>query len=349
MDKDSRIYVAGHRGIVGSALVSYLKEKGHTNVITCTHAELDLCDAAAVEKFFQQEQPEYVFFAAGIPCKATNYLNRADIFYQNLQMQSNVIYLSKKYSVKKMIYFASAYMYPKEAENPISENSLLTGTLEYMCEPYGLVKIVGTRMCEAFNLQYNTNFISIAPVNLYGNNGAFDLSRASVQNALFRKIYLSKLLSEKKYADFLNDLKMNDLEKAIKYVHEYGVTEKTVEIWGTGQARREFLHTYDLADACYFIMKHVDFDDLYDENDKQIKNTQINIGTGCSYSISELAEMIKEILDYRGSFVYNTAKPDSKFNRSTDCTKLSNLGWTSKIDLKNGISMMYDWYRENTK
>lgn len=349
MDKNSRIYVAGHRGIAGSALVSYLKEKGHTNIITRTHAELDLCDFAATEKFFQEEKPEYIFFAAGIPCKVTNYLKRADIFYQNLQLQNNIIYLSQKYDVRKMIYFASAYMYPKEAENPISENSLLTGPLEYMCEPYALVKIAGTRMCEAFNLQYGTNFISIAPVNLYGSNGDFDLSRASVQNALFRKIYLSKLLSEKKYDEFLTDLKMESLEKAIKYVNEYGVTENTVEIWGTGEARREFLHTYELADACYFIMNTVNFDDLFDENDKQIKNTQINIGTGCSYSIRELAETIKEILGFKGSFVFNTAKPDSKFNRSTDCTKLSALGWKSKIDLKTGISMMYDWYKRNNK
>lgn len=345
MDKNSRIYVAGHRGIAGSALVSYLKENGYTNILTRTHTELDLCDYAVAEKFFQQEQPEYVFFAAGIPCKLTNYLNRADIFYQNLQMQNNIIQLSCKYAVKKMIYFASAYMYPKEAENPINENSLLTGTLEYMCEPYGLVKIVGTRMCEAYNLQYNTNFISIAPVNLYGTNGDFNLSRASVQNALFRKIYLSKLLNEKKYDEFLHDLQMTDLGNAVKYINEYGVTENTVEIWGTGQARREFLHTYDLADVCCFIMNTINFDDLYGENDKQIKNTQINIGTGCSYSIRELAEIIKEVLEYKGSFVFNTAKPDSKFNRATDCTKLSHLGWKSKIDLKTGISMMYDWYR----
>lgn len=349
MDKNSRIYVAGHRGIAGSALVSYLKEKGHANIITKTHAELDLCDTAATEKFFQQEKPEYIFFAAANACGISNSQYRADFIYQNTMMQSNIIHLSYKYKVKKLLCYSSGYVYPRDKSGKIDENNLLQGELEYFCEPYAVAKINMMKMCEAYNIQYGTNFLCALLVNLYGNNGSFALENARVMHALIRKMHLGKLFFEKKYDELLHNLKLNELSDVLSYLNKFGLTENSVEIWGTGKSKREFLHSYDMADASYHIMNKVNFADCYDHSKKEIRNTHINMGSGIVVTIKELAELIKEIVDYPGELFFNADKPDSKMDRITDCTKLSNLGWKSKIDLKTGISMMYDWYKMYNK
>lgn len=318
MQKTSKIYVAGHRGLVGSAIVKNLTCKGYTNIVTRTHAELDLTHQHAVAEFFEQEKPEYVFLAAAkVGGIVANDMYRADFIYENLQIQNNVIHQSYVHGVKKLLFLGSTCIYPKNAPQPMNEDSLLTSELEYTNEPYAIAKIAGIKMCESYNLQYGTNFISVMPTNLYGPNDNFDLKTSHVLPALIRKIHEAKL---------------ND------------ATE--VEIWGSGKPRREFLYSEDMADACVFIMENVNFKDL-SKDKHEIRNTHINIGTGKDVSIQELAELVQKVVGYEGKLVYNTLKPDGTMLKLSDSSKLHALGWKHKMELEEGIETVYKLYVSN--
>lgn len=315
MNKTSKIYVAGHRGLVGSAIVKSLTAKGYTNIIGKTHGELDLTCQKDVQEFFEKEKPEYVFLAAAkVGGIVANNTYRADFIYENLAVQNNVIYQSYVHGVKKLLFLGSTCIYPKNAPQPMKEDSLLTSELEYTNEPYAIAKIAGIKMCESYNLQYGTNFISVMPTNLYGPNDNFDLETSHVLPALIRKIHEAKVNQEKE-----------------------------VEIWGSGKPRREFLYSEDMADACVFLMENVDFKDLIGDK-KEIRNTHINIGTGEDISIQELAELIQKIVGYEGKLVYNTSKPDGTMLKRTDPSKLNALGWKHKMELEEGIKNIYQWF-----
>ncbi|MCT7550969.1 GDP-L-fucose synthase [Aliarcobacter butzleri] len=345
MNKNSKIYVAGHRGLVGSAIVKNLKSKGYTNIITRTHSELDLINQKDVEEFFEKEKPEYVILAAAkVGGIIANNTYRADFIYENLQIQNNVIHQSYVNKVKKLLFLGSTCIYPKNAPQPMPENCLLTSPLEYTNEPYAIAKIAGIKMCESYNLQYGTNFISVMPTNLYGPNDNFDLEKSHVLPALVRKIYLAKLLNEEKYEEVIKDLNVSTLDEAKEYLSKFGVNETSVEIWGTGLPRREFLYSEDMADACVFLLENRDFKDTYDKNQKEIINTHINIGTGIDISIKELAELIQKIIGFNGELVFNTQKPDGTMVKLTDPSKLHSLGWKHKVELEDGIKTMYNWY-----
>jgi len=348
MRKTSKIYVAGHRGLVGSAIVKNLTCKGYTNIITRTHAELDLIDQKAVEQFFKQEKPEYVFLAAAkVGGIVANNTYRADFIYENLAIQNSIIHQSYIHGVEKLLFLGSTCIYPKNAPQPMKEEYLLTSELEYTNEPYAVAKIAGIKMCESYNLQYGTNFISVMPTNLYGPNDNFDLETSHVLPALIRKIHCAKLLNEKKYDEVIKDLHVSTIEEAKEYLAKFGVNEGQVEIWGSGKPRREFLYSEDMADACVYIMESRDFKDTYDENVKEVRNTHINIGTGVDVSIKELATLIREIIGFKGELVFNTQKPDGTMVKLTDPTKLNTLGWRHKVDLEEGIKSVYQWYLAN--
>ncbi|MGA1933002.1 GDP-L-fucose synthase family protein [Arcobacter sp. YIC-464] len=345
MNKNSKIYVAGHRGLVGSAIVKNLQSKGYTNIIYRTHKELDLTDQNAVEEFFSLEKPEYVILAAAkVGGIVANNTYRADFIYENLAIQNNVIHQSYVHKVKKLLFLGSTCIYPKEAPQPMPEDCLLTSPLEYTNEPYAIAKIAGIKMCESYNLQYGTNFISVMPTNLYGPNDNFDLEKSHVLPALIRKIYLAKLLNEGNTQAVLDDLNMNSLEEANNYLEKFGVNKDSVEIWGTGKPRREFLYSEDMADACVFLLENRDFTDTYDKNQKEVRNTHINIGTGVDISIKELATLIQDIIGFKGDLVFNTEKPDGTMVKLTDPSKLHSLGWKHKVELEDGIKTMFNWY-----
>tara|TARA_R110000751_G_scaffold233602_1_gene334534 strand:+ start:893 stop:1939 length:1047 start_codon:yes stop_codon:yes gene_type:complete len=346
MNKESKIYIAGHRGLVGSALLENLKQKGYNNIITKTHKELDLTNQNEVSEFFSSETPEFVFLAAAkVGGIIANNVYRADFIYANLMIQNNVIHQSYKHGVKKLLFLGSTCIYPKNAPQPMKEEYLLTDTLEYTNEPYAIAKIAGIKMCESYNLQYGTNFISVMPTNLYGPNDNFDLEKSHVLPALIRKIHLAKLLNENNIEAVLKDLDLSNIEEAKTYLSSFGVSGNSVEIWGSGKPKREFLWSKDMADACVFIMENRDFKDTFSEEKTEIRNTHINIGTGEDISIRELAEIIKSIVGFKGELIYNTNKPDGTLRKLTDVSKLNALGWKHKMELKNGINKMYEWYR----
>jgi GDP-L-fucose synthase len=320
MDKNSKIYIAGHRGLVGSAIVNNLITKGYINLIFKTHQELDLLDQHSVAEFFATEKPEYVFLAAAkVGGIVANNTYRADFIYENLMIQNNIIHQSYVNNVKKLMFLGSTCIYPKNAPQPMREDCLLTDTLEYTNEPYAIAKIAGIKMCESYNLQYGTNFISVMPTNLYGPNDNFDLETSHVLPALIRKIH---------------EAKINNIP--------------SVEIWGSGKPMREFLWSEDMADACVFLMENRNFKDTFSTT-AEIRNTHINIGTGIDISIHDLAHLIRDIIGYRGELYFNTEKPDGTMRKLTDVSKLHVLGWKHTIELRDGIQTMYDWYLENTK
>jgi GDP-L-fucose synthase len=345
MLKNSKIYIAGHRGLVGSAILENLKEKGYSNIITRTHKELDLTDQVQTRLFFEREKPEYVFLAAAkVGGIIANNVYRADFIHQNLMIQNNVIHQSYLNGVKKLLFLGSTCIYPKNCPQPMKEDYLLTDTLEYTNEPYAIAKIAGIKMCESYNLQYGTNFISVMPTNLYGPNDNFDLEKSHVLPALIRKIHLAKLLNESDGASVLKDTGFNTIEEANTYLLSFGVSNKSVEIWGTGKPKREFLWSKDMAEACVFIMQNRNFADTYKEGDKDIRNTHINIGTGKDVSIKELAEIIQNVIGFKGDLVFNTNKPDGTMRKLTDVSKLNGLGWKHKVELQEGIKLIYNWY-----
>jgi GDP-L-fucose synthase len=302
MEKNSKIYVAGHRGMVGSALVRKLHEHGHNNLVLAISKELDLRDAQQVQAFFEREKPEYIFLAAAkVGGIVANNTYRAEFLYDNLMIQNNVIHQAYRYGVKKLMFLGSSCIYPKMAPQPIKEEYLLTGPLEYTNEPYAIAKIAGIKMCDAYRDQYGCNFISVMPTNLYGPNDNYDLNNSHVLPALLRKFHEAK---------------------------ERGDAE--VIVWGTGNPRREFLHADDLADACYFLMQNYNEPGL------------INIGVGEDISIAELAQLVKEITGFEGSIKFDTSKPDGTPRKLLDVSKLHNLGWKERIGLREGIKKVYE-------
>ncbi|WP_257666577.1 GDP-L-fucose synthase family protein [Parapedobacter tibetensis] len=362
MNKDAKIYIAGHRGLVGSAILKNLQDKDYTNLITRMHAELDLTDTRSVADFFAQEKPEYVFLAAAkVGGIVANNTYRGEFIYENLMIQNNVIHQSYVHGVKKLLFLGSTCIYPKEAPQPIPENALLTGPLEYTNEPYAIAKIAGIKLCESYNIQYGTNFISVMPTNLYGPNDNFDLEKSHVLPALIRKIHLGKALENSDWNTIREDLDKRPIEgtsgrdteeRILSTLNKYGIRfkdgssrEVQIEIWGSGKPMREFLWSKDMADACIFIMENRDFKDFVPQETDEIRNTHLNIGTGEDISIAELVSLIKIIIDFRGNFVYDTAKPDGTLRKLTDPSKLQNLGWIYKTSLKEGIKKIYKSYK----
>lgn len=346
MNKNSKIYIAGHRGLVGSAVYENLKQNGYTNLIVKTKDELNLTNQTQVAEFFAKNKPEFVILAAAkVGGIEANNTYRAEFIYENLQIQNNVIHQSYLHKVKKLLFLGSTCIYPKNAPQPLKEQSLLTSELEYTNEPYAIAKIAGIKMCESYNLQYNTNFISVMPTNLYGKNDNFNLQTSHVLPALLRKIHLAKLLSEKRYDEVVKDLHVKDINEAKEYLAKFGVDEQRVEIWGSGEPRREFLHVKDMARACVFLMENVDFKDTYPLTCKEVKNTHINIGSGVDISIKELANLIKDIVGFNGELYFNTDKPDGTMLKRTEVSKLNALGWKYEIELKEGIRGVYEWYK----
>lgn len=308
MDKKSKIYLAGHRGLVGSALKRKLESKGYSNFIFRTHRELDLTNQQAVNEFFEQEKPEYVFLAAAkVGGILANNTYPAEFIYENLMIEANVIHASYRYDVKKLLFLGSSCIYPKLAPQPLKEEYLLTGPLEETNEAYAIAKIAGIRLCKHYNQQYGTNFISVMPTNLYGPNDNFDLETSHVMPALVRKFHEAKVKNEPE-----------------------------VVIWGTGKPLREFLHVDDMADACVYLMENFDMDDI---------GEFVNIGVGKDITIGELAELIKEIVGFAGEIKKDLSKPDGTPQKLLDITKLSSLGWKAKISLRDGIEQTYEWYQ----
>ncbi len=345
MDKNSKIYVAGHRGLVGSALMENLSNKGYSNIVTRTHKDLDLTNSLEVSGFFESEKPEYVFLAAAkVGGIVANNVYRADFIYENLMIQNNVIHQSYLNGVKKLLFLGSTCIYPKNAPQPMKEAYLLTDTLEYTNEPYAIAKIAGIKTCESYNLQYGTNFISVMPTNLYGPNDNFDLEKSHVLPALIRKIHLAKLLNESKFDEVLKDTKFDTIEESKIHLSKFGISENSVEIWGTGNPKREFLWSKDMADACVFIMENRDFKDTFSDESDEIRNTHINIGSGQEISISDLAYKIKELVGFKGELIFNSDKPDGTMRKLTDVSKLNNLGWKHSVSLDEGLKIIYSWY-----
>lgn len=366
--KDAKIYVAGHRGLVGSAIWSNLQAKGYSNLVGRSSADLDLRNMLEVDAFFEHEKPEYVFLAAAkVGGIVANNRYRADFIVDNLAIQNSVISCAFKHGVKKLLFLGSTCIYPRDCTQPMKENELLTGALEYTNEPYAIAKIAGLKMCESYNLQYGTNFISVMPTNLYGPNDNFDLERSHVLPALIRKIVLSDALHKGDEAFVRKDLDARPIEgvsgnasleemKAI--LSKYGVEAGRVEIWGTGTPLREFLWSEEMADACVYFMEKVDFSDIVavEAGEKiapseyiahQVRNTHINIGTGKEISIGELAALIAQKINYGGSLYFDASKPDGTMRKLTDVTKLHQLGWKHKIEISEGVDKMLAWYYDS--
>lgn len=356
MNKNSKIYIAGHRGLVGSAIWNNLKNKGYTNLIGKTHAELDLTDGVAVKKFFDNEQPEYVVLAAAhVGGIMANNTYRADFIYENLQIQQNVIGEAFRHKVNKLLFLGSTCIYPRDAEQPIKEEALLTSPLEYTNEPYAIAKIAGLKMCESFNLQYGTNYIAVMPTNLYGPNDNFDLGKSHVLPAMIRKIYLSKLMMEKNWNAIRKDLDKRPVEKIdgnsseqeiTAVLNKYGIFDNHLDLWGSGKPIREFLWSEDMADASVFIMENINFQDLAGDS-KEVRNCHVNIGSGKEITIAGLASLIKETINYSGNILWDSSKPDGTMRKLTDVSKLHSLGWKHKMEIDKGVSTLFNWYIDN--
>jgi GDP-L-fucose synthase len=353
MDKTSKIYIAGHCGLVGSAIWKNLRAKGYVNLTGKTRRELDLTDASAVKHFFDEEKPEYVFLAAAkVGGIMANNTCRADFIYENIQIQQNIIAESFRHKVKKLLFLGSTCIYPKNAPQPMPENALLTSPLEYTNEPYAIAKIAGIKLCESFNLQYGTNYIAVMPTNLYGPNDNFDLVSSHVLPAMIRKIYLAKCLMNNNLNAIKADLdklpagkvsgKNTDAE-IIETLARYGIKPHCVELWGSGNPLREFLWSEEMADASVYIMENVDFEHLKG-SEKEIRNCHINIGTGKEITIRNLAYLIKQTLDYEGEIYFDASKPDGTMRKLTDVSKLHSLGWKHQIEVEEGIKMLCKWY-----
>ena len=355
MEKQARIYVAGHTGLVGSAIWKNLQTKGYTNLQGKTIEELDLKNQHDVEVFFASEKPEYVFLAAAkVGGIVANNTYRADFIYENLQIQNNVIHSAWKYGVKKLLFLGSTCIYPKNAFQPMPEDALLTSPLEYTNEPYAIAKIAGIKLCESFNLQYGTNFLAVMPTNLYGPNDNFNLETSHVLPALLRKMHLAKLLNEGNFENIRKDFNLRPVEQIdgtasdqiiLEILKKYGITSESVEIWGSGKPLREFLWSEDMADACVFVMENVNFSDLT-KNQQEIRNCHLNIGTGKEISIAELTSIIQSTVGYRGKIIYNSEKPDGTMRKLTNPSKLHSLGWKHSVELEEGIGKMYEWYNQ---
>lgn len=368
MEKNAKIYVAGHRGLVGSAIVRNLKKKGYTNIIGRTHKELDLTDQRAVDKFFDEEKPEYVFLAAAhVGGIMANNTYRADFMLINLQIQNNVISASQRTGVKKLMFLGSSCIYPRLAPQPIKEEALLTGELEYTNEEYALAKISGMRLCESMNLQYGCNYVAVMPTNLYGPNDNYDLVRSHVLPAMIRKMHLGYALEEGRWEDIRADLDKRPVgdvdgkaskEQIVELLGKYGLTQAAdgsvvLNLWGSGKPLREFLHSDDMADACVYVMEKVDFADIVKERglengtgdaSKEIRNCHLNVGSGTELHIADLAQIVKKTVGFKGEIKWDATKPDGTPRKLMDVSRLARLGWTYTITLEDGIRRVYDEY-----
>ena len=386
LNKESKIYVAGHRGLVGSAIWNNLLSRGYTNLVGRTHNELDLTDQVAVRKFFDAEQPEAVVLAAAfVGGIMANSLYRADFIMQNMKMQCNVISEAYAHNVKKLLFLGSTCIYPKNAPQPMKEDSLLTSPLEYTNEPYAIAKIAGLKMCESYNLQYGTNYIAVMPTNLYGPNDNFHLENSHVLPAMIRKVYLAKLIHEEQWDAIRQDLDKRPVEGVdgvssegdiLATLSKYGIYNNKVELWGTGTPLREFLWSEDMADASVHILLNVDFKDIIgieqyssvhygastngavdrDHSEGrggaipqlgEIRNCHINVGTGKELTIRSLSELVAKAIGFTGEIVFDASKPDGTMRKLIDVSKLHSLGWTHSVEIEDGVKKLADWYVEH--
>ena len=354
MNFQDKIYVAGHKGMVGSAIVRKLENLGFTNIIYRTSSELDLKNQIEVENFFSNEKPSYVFVAAAkVGGIVANNIYRAEFIYENLMIQNNLIHSAHKFGVTKLLFLGSSCIYPKNAPQPLKEEYLLTGELEKTNEPYAIAKIAGIKMCESYFKQYGSDFISVMPTNLYGLNDNYDLEKSHVLPALIRKFHLGKALIENNWNEIRLDLNTNPIEgitgensefEISSILTKYGIQllnkQVSITLWGSGKVYREFLHVNDMAEACVHTMLNVNSQKLYDE----LNQTHINIGTGEDLTIFELAEMVKKIVNYDGNIIWDSTKPDGTYKKQLDVNLIHQLGWKHKINLNEGIKLVYNQY-----
>ena len=384
LDKNSKIYVAGHRGLVGSAIWNNLLSRGYTNLVGRTHQELDLTDQYAVKAFFDEEQPDAVVLAAAfVGGIMANSLYRADFIMMNMKIQCNVISEAYAHGVKKLLFLGSTCIYPKNAPQPMKEDCLLTSELEYTNEEYAIAKIAGLKMCESYNLQYGTNYIAVMPTNLYGPNDNFHLENSHVMPAMMRKIYLSKLIHDDNWDAIRRDMDCRpvlgvngsaDKEAILSVLRKYGIFDNKVTLWGTGRPLREFLWSEDMADASVHILLNVNFSDIIgiekyssvhygattdgavDRNHStgrggaipslgEIRNCHINVGTGKELTIRELAMLIVKTIGFEGEIEFDASKPDGTMRKLIDVSKLHSLGWTHRVEIEDGVQKLFDWYR----
>ncbi len=386
LDKSAKIFVAGHHGLVGSAIWNNLKSRGYNNLVGRGHKELDLTDQYAVKKFFDDEKPDAVVLAAAhVGGIMANSLYRADFIMENMKIQCNVIGEAYKHGVQKLLFLGSTCIYPKNAPQPMKEDCLLTSPLEYTNEEYAIAKIAGLKMCESYNLQYGTNYIAVMPTNLYGPNDNFHLENSHVMPAMMRKIYLAKLLNDGNWDAIRTDMNKRPVEKvdgsasedAIKTVlAKYGIETNKVTLWGTGAPLREFLWSEEMADASVHVLLNVDFSDIIgikqyssaqmgasvsgttDRNTNagrggaipslgEIRNCHINVGTGKELTIKELSQLIVKTVDFKGEVFFDSSKPDGTMRKLIDVSKLHSLGWHHKIEIEEGVQKLFDWYQES--
>ncbi len=355
LDKSAKIFVAGHHGLVGSAIWNNLKSRGYENLVGRSHSELDLLDPVAVKDFFDRERPDAVVLAAAHVGGIMANLNyRADFIYQNLQIQQNVIGESFRHDVKKLLFLGSTCIYPRMAPQPMKEEALLTSELEYTNEPYAIAKIAGLKMCESFSIQYGCNYVAVMPTNLYGPNDNFHLENSHVLPAMIRKVYLAKCLNEGMWDDLRKDISLRPVEgvdgnssedEILSKLAKYGITPQAVTLWGTGSPMREFLWSEEMADASVHVLLNVDFKDTYNPGDKEIRNCHINVGTGKEISIRGLAEIVINEVGFKGELRWDASKPDGTPRKLTDVSKLHALGWHHKIEIDEGVHRLYEWYK----
>jgi len=386
LNKDSKIYVAGHRGLVGSAIWNNLLQRGYTNLVGRTHQELDLTDQVAVRNFFDEEQPDAVVLAAAfVGGIMANSLYRADFIMQNMKIQCNVISEAYAHGVKKLLFLGSTCIYPKNAPQPMKEDCLLTSPLEYTNEEYAIAKIAGLKMCESYNLQYGTNYIAVMPTNLYGPNDNFHLENSHVMPAMMRKVYLAKLIHDGDWEAIRRDMDIRPVEGVsgasrsddiLGVLGKYGIYDNKVVLWGTGTPLREFLWSEDMADASVHVLLNVDFSDIIgiekyssvhygaatdgavDRNHSagrggaipklgEIRNCHINVGTGKELTIRELSELVVKAVGFEGTVEFDATKPDGTMRKLIDVGKLHSLGWTHKVEIEDGVNRLFQWYKEN--
>lgn len=355
LSPSTKIYVAGHRGLVGSAIWRNLEQRGYTNLIGRTHGELDLTDPVAVHAFFDEERPEAVILAAAhVGGIMANNTYRADFIYDNLQIQQNVIGESFRHGVKHLLFLGSTCIYPREAEQPLREEALLTAPLEYTNEPYAIAKIAGLKMCESFNLQYGTNYIAVMPTNLYGPNDNFHLENSHVLPAMIRKIYLADRLQHGDWQAVRTDLSKRpvagedgtrDEATILTLLERFGILPGQVNLWGSGRPLREFLWSEDMADASVHILLNTDFRSLCPQDGSPIRNCHINIGTGKEITIGELAQLIARTIGFEGRIEWDSSKPDGTMRKLTSVEKLHSLGWHHQVEIEDGVQRLFDWYR----
>ena len=386
LTKESKIYVAGHKGLVGSAIWNNLQKRGYTNLVGRSHKELDLTDQLAVRKFIDEERPDAVVLAAAfVGGILANSLYRADFIMQNMKIQCNVISEAYAHGVDKLLFLGSTCIYPKNAPQPMLEDCLLTSPLEYTNEEYAIAKIAGLKMCESYNLQYGTNYIAVMPTNLYGPNDNFHLENSHVMPAMMRKVYLAKLIHEGNWTAIKNDMNKRPVEgvngsasneEIEKVLAKYGIYNNKVVLWGTGKPLREFLWSEDMADASVHVLLNVEFSDIIgiekyssvhygakadgivDRNHSagrggaipklgEIRNCHINVGTGKELTIRELSELVVKAVEFDGIVEFDTTKPDGTPRKLIDVSKLHSLGWTHQVEIEDGVKKLYDWYQNS--